>query len=613
MAPLLEIRNLSVSLELPNARLHAVRGATISLDRGQTLGIVGESGSGKSMTALALMRLLPRGAEVNVDRLAFDGQDLTSVPDAAFAKEILGRRMAMIFQEPMTSLNPVYTIGRQLTEASVRQGVLSAKAAHQRAIALLDRTGIPDPAGRMSQYPHQLSGGQRQRVMIAMALMMEPELLIADEPTTALDVTVQAQILELLAGLQHEMGMAMILISHDLAVVSQHTDRVAVMYGGEMIEEGKASDVMAAPKHPYTQALLRAIPRMDGPPVKLAAIPGIVPSATSIPKACIFASRCDLVRDVCRSERPPIQGSDEHWRRCVLCEAELSAVRQATPVQAIIRTAVATSTAPVIEARDVVQVFQSRRGLFGPQKEIRAVDGVSLTLKRGETLALVGESGSGKSTLARIMLGLSLPTYGSVLMQGKAIGSMSPRERAALVQPVFQDPYSSLNPRRTLAEIIVRPLELRGDGTSQTRLARVREVMDMVRLPQRLIHNYPAQLSGGQRQRVAIARALVTSPEALVCDEPTSALDVSVQAQILNLLTDLQANLGLSCLVITHDMGVVHQIADRVAVMLKGKLVEEGSTDAVLNHPSHQYTRTLLAAAPRFRAEETRLELSGHE
>ncbi|MBW6424987.1 ABC transporter ATP-binding protein [Rhizobium sp. XQZ8] len=613
MAPLLEIRNLSVSLELPNARLHAVRGATVSLDRGQTLGIVGESGSGKSMTALALMRLLPRGAEVNLDRLAFDSQDLTAVPDAVFAREILGRRMAMIFQEPMTSLNPVYTIGRQLTEASVRQGVLSAKVAHQRAIALLDRTGIPDPAGRMSQYPHQLSGGQRQRVMIAMALMMEPELLIADEPTTALDVTVQAQILELLAGLQCEMGMAMILISHDLAVVSEHTDRVAVMYGGEMIEEGRAAEVMAAAKHPYTQALLKAIPRMDGPPVKLAAIPGTVPSTTSIPKACIFASRCDFVRDVCRSGRPPVQGSDEHWRRCILGETELATQRQASPVAAMVRKAVEASTAPVIEARDIVQVFQSRRGLFGPKKEIRAVDGVNLTLKRGETLALVGESGSGKSTLARVMLGLSLPTSGSVLMRGKTLGGMSPRERAALVQPVFQDPYSSLNPRRTLAEIIVRPLELRGDGNSQTRLARVREVMDMVRLPQRLIHNYPAQLSGGQRQRVAIARALVTSPEALVCDEPTSALDVSVQAQILNLLTDLQANLGLSCLVITHDMGVVHQIANRVAVMLKGKLVEEGSTDAVLNHSSHEYTRTLLAAAPRFRAEETRLEFSGHE
>jgi len=613
MAPLLEIRNLSVSLELPNARLHAVRGATISLDRGQTLGIVGESGSGKSMTALALMRLLPRGAEVNVGRLAFDGKDLTAVPDAVFAREFLGRRMAMIFQEPMTSLNPVYTIGRQLTEASVRQGVLSAKAAHQRAIALLDRTGIPDPAGRMSQYPHQLSGGQRQRVMIAMALMMKPELLIADEPTTALDVTVQAQILELLAGLQREMGMAMILISHDLAVVSEHTDRVAVMYGGEMIEEGRAAEVMAAPKHPYTQALLKAIPRMDGPPMKLAAIPGTVPSAISIPKACIFASRCDLVRDVCRSERPPVQGSDEHWRRCVLTEAELAAGRHVAPAEVIVRSAIAAPASPVIEATDIVQVFQSRRRLFGPKKENRAVDGVSLTLKHGETLALVGESGSGKSTLARIMLGLSLPTSGAVLMQGRPLADLSPRQRAALVQPVFQDPYSSLNPRRTLAEIIVRPLELRGDGTSQTRLARVREVMDMVRLSHRLIHTYPSQLSGGQRQRVAIARALATSPEALVCDEPTSALDVSVQAQILNLLSDLQANLGLSCLVITHDMAVVHQIADRVAVMLNGRLVEEGPTDTVLNRPIHEYTRTLLAAAPRFRAEEPRLELSRHE
>jgi peptide/nickel transport system ATP-binding protein len=599
MGKLLEIDSLSVSLPISAGQLFAVRDVSLTLDRGEALGIVGESGSGKSMTALALMRLLPRGARIQAQGLRFDGQDLRDLADDNFARTLLGHRIAMIFQEPMTSLNPVYTIGRQLTEAAVIQGSLSPHAARDRALSLLDRVGIPDPVARMAQFPHQLSGGQRQRVMIAMALMLEPALLIADEPTTALDVTVQAQILDLLAGLRREMGMAMILISHDLAVVAEHTDRVAVMYGGELIEQGLATRVTEAPAHPYTQALLRAIPRMDGPPRRLGAIPGTVPSLMAQPRGCVFAQRCEFVRELCTTARPPVLGGGEHSRRCVLTDAE----RPAEPPAAPLRTVHADTSAAdaVISAVDVSQIYTSRRGLFGPKHTVRAVDGVSLTLKRGETLALVGESGSGKSTLARMMLGLLLPTHGSVTMLGRPVAEFGALERAALVQPVFQDPYSSLNPRRTLAEIIGRPLELRGEGAPDVRLAKVKEAMDTVRLPARLLHSYPGQLSGGQRQRVAIARALVTRPEALVCDEPTSALDVSVQAQILNLLADLQSELGLSCLIITHDMAVVHQMADRVAVMLNGKLVEEGTADAVLRHPSNDYTARLLAAAPQFR------------
>ncbi|MFZ3584813.1 dipeptide ABC transporter ATP-binding protein [Loktanella sp. DJP18] len=606
MTRLLEIKDLSVGLPLPTGMLHAVRNTSISLGRGEALGIVGESGSGKSMTALALMRLLPKKA-VRSGQMMFDGTDLNSLSDVSFSQKFLGHRIAMIFQEPMTSLNPVYSIGRQLTEGAVRFGGHTESTARDRALMLLDRVGIPDPVARLSQYPHQLSGGQRQRVMIAMALMLEPELLIADEPTTALDVTIQAQILDLLAGLRREMNMAMILITHDLAVVAEQTDRVAVMYGGEVIEEGTAQAVMADPAHPYTQALLRAIPRMDGPPRKLGAIPGTVPSLMSPPDGCIFAPRCSYVRPDCVAARPPQLGKDSHTRRCILTDAERPAPVPAAPIRAD-HVAAANDDA-VIAAQEITQVFQSRKGLFGPKHEIRAVDGVTLTLRRGETLALVGESGSGKSTLARIMLGLLLPTAGSVQMLGRPVADLPPLERAALVQPIFQDPYSSLNPRRTLAEIVARPLVLRGTDDASTRDAKIREAMDMVRLPTRLLHSYPAQLSGGQRQRVAIARALVTRPQALVCDEPTSALDVSVQAQILNLLTELQAELGLSCLVITHDMAVVHQVADRVGVMLNGKLIEEGECQTVLRHPSNDYTARLLAAAPQFRPDQ----LTAHE
>ncbi|MBY5970704.1 ABC transporter ATP-binding protein [Ferrimonas balearica] len=528
---LLDIQNLDITLSLPNGPLHVVRDVSLSLAKGEALGIVGESGSGKSMTALALMRLLPRSARCTATRMAFDGQDLSTLDGPAFAAAIPGPKIGMIFQEPMTSLNPVYTIGRQMTEAAVARGLLSVPEARQKAVALLDRVGIPDPQDRMAQYPHQLSGGQRQRVMIAMTLMLDPDLLIADEPTTALDVTVQAQILDLLDDLRRERQMGLILISHDLAVVAQRTDRVAVMYMGELVEQGSAQDVLFEPRHDYTKALLAAIPRLDG---------------------------------------PPRHAGDS------------------------------AATDEVIAARNVTRRFTSRKGLFGPKRETLALDGVSLSVKRGETLALIGESGSGKSTLARILLGLDQPDAGEVRMLDRPVADLAPTDRAAFVQPVFQDPYTSLNPRRRLAEIIARPLVLRDEGDRASRLAAVEEAMERVRLPARLLHAYPSQLSGGQRQRVAIARALVTRPQALICDEPTSALDVSVQAQILDLLDELRRDMGLTCLLVTHDMAVVHEVADRIAVMYRGQIVEEGTAKAVLSSPSNDYTARLLAAAPRF-------------
>ena len=597
---LIEVNKLTVRLPVPAGWLYAVHEMSFSLNRGEALGIVGESGSGKSMTALALMRLLPRGAQVSTDALRLDGQDLTAMPDRAFAQNVQGTRIGMIFQEPMTSLNPVYTIGRQMTEASVRLGLLGQSAARKRAVELLDRVGIPDPAARMGQYPHQLSGGQRQRVMIAMALMLDPDLLIADEPTTALDVTVQAQIMDLLAGLRRETGMAMILISHDLAVVAQTTDRVAVMYGGELLEEGRAASVLAEPRHPYTGALLRAIPTIDGPRQRLAAIPGIVEAQMAPPRACVFAPRCALAQPQCMTARPPRQtGTDGHWARCILPDG---ARGKAAEARALPDAKADASGTPMIEAESITKIYHIKEGLFGPKKEIRAVDDVSLTVRRGETVALVGESGSGKSTLARIILGLTEASAGRVRLQGQDIAGMPDTQRARLVQPIFQDPYSSLNPRRTVDEIIARPLHLRGVG-AEDRMRRAQEMMEVVRLPVRLLHSYPLHLSGGQRQRVAIARAMVNRPEVLVCDEPTSALDVSVQAQILNLLADLQAEFGLTTLIITHDMAVVHQLAQRVVVLLQGRMVEEGPAAQVLGAPRDPYTRALLDAAPRFDAE----------
>ncbi|WP_417607866.1 dipeptide ABC transporter ATP-binding protein [Primorskyibacter flagellatus] len=600
MSMLLDIQNLSVSLHLSGGTLRAVRDASFTIERGESLGIVGESGSGKSLTALAIMRLLPRGADVTAKRLAFDGQALPELSDVAFSKSIPGPKIGMIFQEPMTSLNPVYTIGRQMTEAAVALRMLTAPAARQKAIDLLDRVGIPDAAARLDQFPHQMSGGQRQRVMIAMTLMLDPDLLIADEPTTALDVTVQAQILDLLDDLRRERQMGMILISHDLAVVAERTDKVAVMYGGEIIEQGTSAEVLRAPAHPYTQSLLQAIPHLGGVPGRLGAIPGTVPSLIHPPKGCIFAPRCSFRRPECTAARPPqkTHGGD-HLVTCVLDEPPI----QKPHVEALLGLGALAGAEDVLVAENVTQIFHSRKGLFGPKREIRALDNVSLTLKRGETLAVIGESGSGKSTLARILLGLSAPTEGKVSMLGKEISTLCGTERASFVQPVFQDPYSSLNPRRRLSEIIARPLALRGDSDQTSRGKAVEEAMDLVRLPKRLLHSYPSQLSGGQRQRVAIARALVTRPEALICDEPTSALDVSVQAQILNLLDDLRAEMGLTSLLITHDMAVVHQVADRVVVMYQGRIVEEGPARDVLVNPQDDYTTRLLAAAPRFESE----------
>ena len=598
---ILSVDDLEVVLHTAVGELKAVRGTSFDLKAGEAIGIVGESGSGKSMTALALMRLLPRVARLRANAITLEGIAIDSTDDREFAHSIAGQKISMIFQEPMTSLNPVYSIGRQLTEAAVQFAGRSPKAARARAIELLERVGIPDPVARLDQYPHQLSGGQRQRVMIAMALMNEPELIIADEPTTALDVTVQAQIMELLAELRREFGMAMILITHDLAVVASTVDKVAVMYGGEIVEKGPRRDVLSNPMHPYTRGLLACVPKMDDTPRRLGAIPGIVPALLGEVDFCVFSSRCAHVRDVCRTQRPPIQGDARRSYNCIMPPAEIDSLAPAQPNDEMLPPVVETGPA-LIEARGIHKFYHVKKGLFGEKKTLHAVNDVSLQIRRGETFALVGESGSGKTTLAKILLGLSPADGGDVLLDGQAVSAMDGRRRARLMQPIFQDPYSSLNPRHTIAQIIARPLDVHRIGDAASRKEAVLDVMGRVGLPDRVLHNYPSQMSGGQRQRVAIARALIMKPALLVCDEPTSALDVSVQAQILNLLADLQEDLGLTYLLITHNIAVVHQVASRIAVMHQGEIVEMGEARRILHAPEHDYTRALLSSVPELAA-----------
>ena len=600
----LRVEGLQVGLALPHGTLHAVRNLSLALPRGEALGIVGESGSGKSMTALALMGLLPPNATRRADKLEVSGQDLLAMHEAQIARDITGRRMAMIFQEPMNSLNPVYTIGRQLTETMTLHAGATQAAAAERAIFLLDKVGIPAAQSRMSQYPHQLSGGQRQRVMIAMALMNEPDLIIADEPTTALDVTVQAQILRLLSDLQREFGMAMILITHNLGIVSRTVDRIAVMYAGELIESGSVEEVLRNPQHPYTRGLLDCLPGAHADSGRrLGSIAGLVPSLVGDIHGCAFANRCSRAQRACRADAPPLHATQNgaHTYRCVLpANWSRNAEDMHTGAWRAERAAAQAQDAQaVLSARQLSCSFDVRPSLFSRTRRLHAVDEVNLELMRGDVLALVGESGCGKTTLAKILLGLLRASAGQVLLDGRDLASVPALERTRRIQPVFQDPYASLNPRKTIGQTVMRPLEIHGIGTEAQRRRRAEEMLDLVQLPQRLFHSYPGQVSGGQRQRVAIARALVTEPALLICDEPTSALDVSVQSQILNLLLDLRDELGLTYMVITHDLSVVEHMATRVAVMYLGQIVEIADKESLFQAPRHPYTRALLRSLPK--------------
>ncbi|MBZ0071687.1 MAG: ABC transporter ATP-binding protein [Thiohalobacteraceae bacterium] len=594
---------------------YPVDGVSFNIARGETLALLGESGCGKSMTALALMGLLPNGAEIVSGHIGYRGRDLRTLTPLE-RRQLRGRRIAMVFQEPMTSLNPVLSIGHQIAEAVSLHQRLADAAARRRVVELLEAVGLGDAEARYGDYPHQLSGGMKQRVLIAIALAGDPDLLIADEPTTALDVTIQAQILDLLVRLQRERNMALLLITHDLGVAAQVADRVAIMYAGQIVEQGPRDAFFAAPAHPYSRMLFRALPDLGQRGRPLAAIPGQVPVPSTGHTGCRFAPRCDRVMPRCEAEAPPWYGTWEWGVRCYLGEQAAVESEPPLPEPAPLEVPPPTIAArPLLQVRDLQVNFLVRRGFGRARQILHAVDGVSFELMTGRTLALVGESGCGKSTVAKAVLQLQPLDAGTVVFDGQDLSRLSPEElrRArAGFQLIFQDPFASMNPRMRVRDMLVEAMEVQNIGAARPeRLARAADLLQQVGLRTEQLSLYPHQFSGGQRQRLCIARALAVNPRLVVCDEPTSALDVSVQAQILNLLRRLQLDHGLSYLFISHDLAVVGYLADDVAVMYLGRIVERGPADRVLADPLHPYTQALLQAVPSAYAPHRPAEVRG--
>jgi len=606
---LLRAENLRTVLHGSGGPVRAVDGVDLEIRRGETFAIVGESGSGKTMTALSLMRLLPETGRIVSGAVELSGTDLLALPEAAM-RTVRGRRIAMIFQEPATSLNPVLTVGTQIREVLERHTELHGAQLEERVHSLLDSVGVPDAARRAEEYPFQLSGGLKQRAMIAMALAGGPDLLIADEPTTALDVTIQAQVLELLRELQKKNGMAILLITHDLGIVAQMAHRVAVMYAGQVVEVAEAGKFFEAPQHPYSRKLFEALPGSGKRGTELAVIKGQVPPLTQEFRRCRFVDRCDFAFDRCSAEAPGwTKLSPEHEVRCFLRERERAGPVKWTEGKST-GNADQAQGVPLLSVRDLKVHFPIRKGLFKRTVGyVKAVDGVSLEVGAGRTLGLVGESGCGKTTVGKAILQLIQP-QGQVEFDGVELTRLRGAELRARrrdFQIIFQDPYASLNPRMRVADILSEGMASLGvEADAAARAKRVAEILDQVGLARESVERYPHEFSGGQRQRIAIARALAVRPKLIVCDEPTSALDVSVQAQILNLLKSLQRELGLSYLFITHNIAVVEYLAHEVAVMYLGRIVERGTMEEVLRSPKHPYTQALLAAVPKIDAAGTR-------
>ncbi|HVY05682.1 MAG TPA: ABC transporter ATP-binding protein [Burkholderiales bacterium] len=614
MAPnsaVLEVENLRTWLTGSEGLVRAVDGVSFSVARGQTFALLGESGCGKSMTALSIARLLPDAGRIVSGSVRLEGKDLLQLPESTM-RDVRGARIGMIFQEPGTSLNPVMTVGEQVGEVLAQHTGLSGGAIQARVLELLNAVGLPDPGSRVHEYPFQLSGGMKQRVMIALALACEPSLLIADEPTTALDVTIQAQVLALLRSLQQKMGMSILLITHDLGVVSEMAHHVAVMYAGEIVESAPREAFFRNPAHPYSRKLFASLPDRQSRDRRLAVIRGRVPSLATEFQGCRFADRCDYAWDLCRSTDPAWNEAEpEHGVRCHLFGG--SAEAMAKEVTLLAGEAGSSSTcspahpdtdAPLLTVDNLKIHFPIRKGIFKHVVgQVKAVDGISLSLRAGRTLALVGESGSGKTTVGKGIVQLLPLVDGRVDFGGTDLASLSAnelRDRRRDFQIIFQDPFSSLNPRMRVVDIVEEGMIALGIGGDRaSRAARVESILAQVGLGAEMKYRYPHEFSGGQRQRIAIARALAVEPKLIVCDEPTSALDVSVQAQILNLLRDLQSRLCIAYLFITHNMSVVEYLADEVAVMYLGKIVEQGRAEDVLRRPQHAYTKSLLAAVPR--------------
>jgi peptide/nickel transport system ATP-binding protein len=614
----LAIRHLRVEFALRKGYVTVpVDDVSFTVPRGGVLGLVGESGCGKSMTALATIGLIPHPGRLAAGQILLDGQDLALMPDREL-RCVRGDRIGMVFQEPMTSLNPVYSVGEQIAETVRRHRGLDRRASWTRAVEMLARVGIPDAAERARAYPHQLSGGMRQRAMIAMALSCDPDLLIADEPTTALDTTVQAQIVELLLELKQELKMAILLITHDLALAAEVCDMVAVMYAGEVVETADAMAVLSDPHHPYTEGLVKSVPRLTtAKSGRLGVIRGAVPASAVWPSGCRFAPRCDYRFARC-SDRPGLMpATANHRAACWLLEA---GPRSTLPAAFTTARGEPTSTCrasgtdggdePLLRATNLSVHYPIRRALLRRTVgHVKAVDGIDIAVARGETLGLVGESGCGKTTLGRALLRLVEPTSGSVLFEGCDLTRMTARALRATrsrMQMVFQDPVGSLNPRMSVGDIVGEGLLVHGIGDRKARLAVVKDTLERVGLSADHISRYPHEFSGGQRQRIGIARALIVKPKLLVADEPVSALDASVQSQVLNLLISLRDDFGLTYVFIAHNLAAVAYVADRIAVMYLGKIVEHGAASAIYGHAVHPYTQALISAVPEIEVADRR-------
>ncbi len=604
---ILSVRDLKTWFGASDKPVRAVDGISFDIRRGETLAVLGESGCGKSITALSLMRLVPQPAgRIVSGSINFMGEELLAKPEMEM-RDIRGSSIAMIFQEPATSLNPVLTIGNQIGESLALHLGLKGESQKQRIIELLKQVGIPEPQRRINEYPHQLSGGMKQRIMIAIALACKPELLIADEPTTALDVTIQAQILRLLKSLQRQRSMSILLITHDLGVVASMADHVAVMYAGQMVEQASRQAFFERPLHPYSRKLFQSLPSWEKRNETLSVIQGVVPGLRQQFTGCRFAPRCDYANDNCLSTLPEWrQLHDARSVRCLRYEEILHEPMNHTAPEETDRSE--HEEQQLLNAKNLKIHFPIQKGVFKRTVGyVKAVDGIDLEISTGKTLALVGESGCGKTTIGKGILQLIKPTLGSVEFEGVELTSLDRhglREKRRDMQIVFQDPYSSMNPRMLVSDIVAEGLSQEMSGDEQH--ARVSELLRHVGLSADMRNRYPHEFSGGQRQRIAIARALAVEPKLIVCDEPTSALDVSVQAQILNLLKELQAKLNISYLFVTHNISVVAYLADEVAVMYLGRIVEQGTVNDILNHPQHPYTQALLSAVPH-------IDKNGHE
>lgn len=611
--PVISVRDLTVSFASEAGTVHAVRGMNFDLYPGKTLGIVGESGSGKSVTSMAIMGLLDKNASVK-GSITYHGEELLNKSDFEMS-EIRGKGIAMVFQDPLSALTPVFSIGDQIKEALVTHNPkMTEQQIHDRSIELMNLVGIPDPEGRLKSFPHEFSGGMRQRVMIAMAIANDPDVIIADEPTTALDVTIQAQVLEVLRKAQRETGAAVIFITHDLGVIAGVADDIVVMYAGRPVEKADVDSIFDHPAMPYTMGLLGAVPRSDRERnSRLVPIPGSPMNLVNMPKGCPFAPRCPLATDICHTTEPAMEPVPGRPGQSVACHRTQEIVSKGLTFHDVYTVAEAAKSKfagvprderkMVLDVKHMRKTFPLTAGGFLRRKigEVKAVDDVTLDVREGETVALVGESGSGKSTTLMEIMAFKQPQDGEIEMFGTKLEHKMPREKRrelrSSVQYVFQDPMSSLDPRLPIYDILAEPMKVQHYSKEQIR-ERIGELMRLVELNPDQVDRFPTQFSGGQRQRIAIARALSVNPQLVLLDEPVSALDVSIQAGVINLLEDLQNKLGVAYLFVAHNLSVVRHISSRVAVMYLGRIVESGDTEDVFEHPLHPYTQALISAVP---------------